>query len=191
METLISLCIGIALSAAAGFRLLVPFLALSIAAVFGHYPVSSDLQWVSSFPAMEALAVGLLVEILAYYVPWVDHLLDTITFPASILAGILITAAFTSHLDPFTQWSLAIIAGGGAAAAAKALAGGSRLTSLLTTGGLGNFIVATLELLGAIAVSVMAIVLPKLGLLLSLVVIAGLLWLGWRHWTTPPRHVQT
>jgi hypothetical protein len=185
METLLSLCIGIALSAAAGFRLLVPFLALSIAAVFGHYPIGSDLQWVDSFPALEALAVGLMVEILAYYVPWVDHLLDTITFPASILAGILITAAFTSHLDPFMQWSLAIIAGGGAAAAAKTLAGGSRLTSLLTTGGFGNFVVATLELLAAIAVSVIAIVLPKVGLVLALVAIGALLWLGWRRWSSP------
>lgn len=182
METFISLVIGIGLSAAAGFRLLVPFLALSIAAVFGHFPISPEMEWLNSFPALEALAVGLLLEILAFYIPWFDHLLDAITFPASILAGTLITASFTSHLDPFLQWSLAIVAGGGAAAAAKTLAGGTRVTSTLTTGGFGNFIVATLEVLGAIALSTLALVLPKLAIVLVPLLIAVLTWQGYRVW---------
>lgn len=129
MEILTSLLVGVGLSAAAGFRILVPFLALSLAAIWGHFPVSPELQWVSSFPALEALTIGLVLEVLAFYIPWFDHVLDAITFPASIIAGTLITAAFASDLDPFLQWSLAIVAGGGAAAAAKTLAGGSRLTS--------------------------------------------------------------
>ncbi|EKQ68729.1 hypothetical protein OsccyDRAFT_3276 [Leptolyngbyaceae cyanobacterium JSC-12] len=182
METFISLVIGIGLSAAAGFRLLVPFLALSVAAVFGHFPISPEMEWLNSFPALEALAVGLLLEILAFYIPWFDHLLDAITFPASILAGILITASFTSHLDPFLQWSLAIVAGGGAAAAAKTLAGSTRVTSTLTTGGFGNFIVATLEVLGAIALSTLALVLPKLAIVLVPMLIGVLAWQGYRIW---------
>jgi len=183
METVVSLLIGIGLSAAAGFRLLVPFLALSVAATFGHFPVSPEMEWVNSFPALEALAVGLLLEVLAYYIPWVDHLLDAITFPASVIAGTLITAAFTSHLDPFLQWSLAIVAGGGAAAAAKTIAGGSRLTSTFTTGGFGNFIVATLELVGAIVLSTAVLILPKLAIVLVPVVLISLLiWQGGRLW---------
>lgn len=183
METMISLLIGVGLSAAAGFRLLVPFLALSLAALFGHFPVSPEMQWVSSFPALEALAVGLSLEVLAYYIPWVDHALDAITFPASVIAGTLITAAFTSHLDPFLQWSLAIVAGGGAAAAAKTVAGGSRLTSTLTTGGLGNFIVATLELLAAIALSTLMLLLPKLAIVLVALLVILLGWQGYRLWS--------
>ncbi|MBF2027763.1 MAG: DUF4126 domain-containing protein [Oscillatoriales cyanobacterium C42_A2020_001] len=185
METLISLVIGIGLSAAAGFRLLVPFLALSLASVFGHFPISPEMQWLNSFPALEALAVGLLLEILAFYIPWFDHLLDVIKVPASIIAGTLITASFTSHLDPldpFLQWSLAIVAGGGAAAAAKTLAGGTRATSTLTTGGFGNFIVATLEVLGAIALSTLALVLPKLAIILVPLLIGVLGWQGYRVW---------
>lgn len=180
METVVSLLIGVGLSAAAGFRLLVPFLALSLATMFGHFPVSPEMQWVNSFPALEALAVGLVLEVLAYYIPWVDHALDAITFPASVIAGTLITAAFTSHLDPFLQWSLAIVAGGGAAATAKAVAGGSRLTSTLTTGGLGNFIVATLELLGAIALSTLMLVLPKVAIGLVALLLVLLSWQGYR-----------
>lgn len=182
METFTSLLIGIGLSAAAGFRLLVPFLALSIAAIFGHFPVAPEVQWVNSFPALEALAVALLLEVLAFYIPWFDHVLDAITFPASIVAGTLITAAFTSHLDPFLQWSLAIVAGGGAAAATKTLAGGSRLTSTLTTGGFGNFIVATLEVVAAIVLSTLALVLPKLAIVLVIPLIGLLAWQGYRVW---------
>ncbi|MDX2228967.1 MAG: DUF4126 domain-containing protein [Leptolyngbyaceae cyanobacterium bins.349] len=182
METVVSLLIGVGLSAAAGFRLLVPFLALSLATMFGHFPVSPEMQWVNSFPALEALAVGLVLEVLAYYIPWVDHALDAITFPASVIAGTLITAAFTSHLDPFLQWSLAIVAGGGAAATAKAVAGGSRLTSTLTTGGFGNFIVATLELLGAIALSTLMLVLPKVAIGLVALLLVLLSWQGYRIW---------
>lgn len=182
MELFISLLIGIGLSAAAGFRLLVPFLALSLAALFGHFPVAPELAWVGTFPALEALAVGLLLEVLAYYIPWLDHLLDMITLPLSMVAGTLITAAFTTHLDPFLQWSLAIVAGGGAAAAAKAVGGSSRLTSSLTTGGFANFIVATAELLGAIALSSLALLLPKIALVLVLTLMIGLGWQGYRLW---------
>lgn len=182
METLTSVLIGIGLSAAAGFRLLVPFLALSVAAVFGHFPVSPDMEWLNSFPALEALAVGLLLEVLAFYIPWLDHALDLVMLPASIMAGTLITAAFTSHLDPFLQWSLGIVAGGGAAAMTKTFAGGSRLTSTLTTGGLGNFIIATLEFIGAIVLSILALVLPKLAIVLVLPLVGFLAWQGYRLW---------
>lgn len=182
MEILTSLLVGVGLSAAAGFRILVPFLALSLAAIWGHFPVSPELQWVSSFPALEALTIGLVLEVLAFYIPWFDHVLDAITFPASIIAGTLITAAFASDLDPFLQWSLAIVAGGGAAAAAKTLAGGSRLTSTLTTGGLGNFIVATLEVIGAIVLSTMALILPKLAIVIVIPFIGLLIWQSYRIW---------
>lgn len=182
MELFISLLIGIGLSAAAGFRLLVPFLALSLATLVGHFPISSELAWVGTFPALVALTIGLLLEVLAYYIPWLDHLLDMVTLPLSMLAGILLTAAFTTHLDPLLQWSLAIVAGGGAAAAAKAVGGGSRLTSTFTTGGFGNFIVETLELWGAIALSSIALCLPQLALVVIVPLLLVLSWQGYRRW---------
>lgn len=185
MELLISLLIGISLSAAAGFRLLVPFLAMSLAALFGHFPLAPELAWVGTFPALEALTVGLLLEVLAYYIPWLDHLLDMITLPLSMIAGTLITAAFAVHLDPFLQWSLAIVAGGGAAVAAKAVSGSSRLTSSLITGGFMNFIVATVELLGAIALSSAALLLPKIALVIVIILMVVLGWQGYRVWQQP------
>lgn len=183
METLISLLIGISLSAAAGFRLLVPFLVMSAAALFGHLPITPDLDWVGTYPALEALGVAVVVETLIYYIPWLDHLLDAIALPASILTGTLITASFGTDLNPFLQWSLAIIAGGGTAGAVKGLTGLSRLTSTGVSGGLTNFIVATVELVGAAIISILAIALPKLTFLfvvLLIMLLAG--FVAYRWW---------
>ncbi|HIK39171.1 DUF4126 domain-containing protein [Thermoleptolyngbya oregonensis NK1-22] len=176
---IIDLCIGIGLSAAAGFRLLVPFLVLSMAALFGHFPVAPDLQWVDSFPALLTLGVAVLVEVIAYFVPWLDTLLDLVAFPASIIAGTLLTAAFSSGLDPFLRWSLAILAGGGAAGAMRGLSGFSRQLTTIFTGGLANFLITSLEILIAVVLSVLAIALPgaAIGFLLGLLGLLGRLWL--------------
>lgn len=189
METLVSLLVGIGLGAAAGFRLLVPFLVMSMAAIFGHFPLSPDLQWLGTYPALEALGLAVAIETLMYYIPWLDHLLDIFALPAAMIAGTLITASFGSHLDPFLQWSLAIIAGGGTAGAIKGLTGFSRIGSTATTGGLGNFVVATIELVSAVILAVMAIVLPKLAVVLALLLILVLggtaIWLWLKHKNTP------
>src|SRR5438552_4638510 len=115
METLLSICVGIGLSAACGFRVFVPLLVMSIAAASGHLTVASGFQWIGSYPALVAFSVATLLEIAGYYIPWVDNLLDTIAIPAAIIAGTLITASLVTDVSPFLKWTLAIIAGGGVA----------------------------------------------------------------------------
>jgi hypothetical protein len=184
METLVTLLIGISLSAAAGFRLLVPFLVMSVAAIFGHVPLDDNLQWLDTNTALEGLGVAVALETLIYYIPWLDHLLDVIALPTAMVAGTLITAAFGSdlNLQPFWQWSLAIIAGGGTAGAMKGLSGLTRVASSATTGGLANFIVTTLELLSSVLLAVLAVALPTVaaalvgGLFILFAAIAGGRW---------------
>src|SRR6185503_12680871 len=115
METVLSICVGIGLSAACGFRIFVPLLALSIAALSGHVHLSSGFAWIGTTPALIALSVATALEIAAYYVPWLDHALDTIATPAAVIAGTMTTAALVTDVSPFLKWTLAIIAGGGAA----------------------------------------------------------------------------
>src|SRR2546423_1350380 len=115
METLLSLLIGIGLSAACGFRVFVPLLILSIASLTGHVTLASSFAWLGSYPALIAFAVATCLEIAAYYVPWIDNLLDSIATPAAVVAGTIITASLVAHLDPFLRWTLAVIAGGGVA----------------------------------------------------------------------------
>lgn len=166
METLLSIFIGISLSAAAGFRVFVPLLVMSIAANTGHLSLTSGFEWIGTTPALIAFSVATAAEIFAYYIPFIDNLLDAIATPAAVIAGIVLTASTVTGLSPFLSWSLAIIAGGGVAATVQSATGVIRLTSTSTTGGLGNSAVSTAELGGASVLSLLAIFLPVLGIIL-------------------------
>ncbi len=160
MELLIALCLGITLSAACGFRVFVPPLAMSLAATWGHFPLSSGFEWLGTTEAAIALSIATLLEISAYYIPLVDNLLDTVQIPLAVGIGTVITAATLGHTDPVLQWTLAAVAGGGAAGVMGTLASLTRLISTGATGGLGNFIVATLEAVGSISLSILGLTFP-------------------------------
>src|SRR6266699_346020 len=108
METLLSICVGIGLSAACGFRVFVPLLVMSIAALSGHLQLAHGFEWIGTYPALVAFAAATCLEIAGYYIPWVNNLLDTIATPAAIIAGTLVTASLVSDLSPFLTWTLAI-----------------------------------------------------------------------------------
>jgi hypothetical protein len=176
MNTLLSVLLGVGLSAACGFRIFVPFLIVGIAARTGHVTLGASFAWMASTPGLIALAVATVLEVGAYYVPWLDHALDVLATPAAVVAGVIMTASVVTGLDPMMKWSLALIAGGGIAGAVQALSVGTRKVSLLTTGGLGNPIVATAELGGSIAMAWLAIALP----LLAFAVVVWALFFGIR-----------
>ena len=160
MEIIIALCLGITLSAACGFRVFVPPLVMSLAAIYGHYPLSSEFEWLGTEEAAIALAIATILEFSAYYIPIVDNLLDTVQVPIAVGIGTMITAATLGHTDPVLQWTLAAIAGGGTAGIMGTLASLTRLASTGITGGLGNFIVATIEAVGSISLSILGISFP-------------------------------
>lgn len=175
MEALLSVCVGIGLSAACGFRVFVPLLIMSIASLSGHLTLAHGFEWIGTYPALIAFAVATCLEIAGYYIPWLDHLLDTIATPAAIVAGIIVTASAVADMSPFLKWTLAVIAGGSTAGLVQGATVVARGASTLTTAGLGNPLVATLELAGAVTTSVLAIVVPLLavGLVIVVLVIAA------------------
>lgn len=160
METLLSICIGIGLSAACGFRIFVPPLMMSMAAIFGHLMLTPNFAWMGTYTAMVAFAVATFIEVAAYYIPWVDNLLDTVATPMAIAAGTVVTASLIPDTDPMLQWSVALIAGGGSAGTIQALTGIGRLASTVMTGGLGNALLSTIESGSSIILSGLAIVVP-------------------------------
>lgn len=160
MDTLLSICIGIGLSAACGFRVFVPPLMMSMAALFGHLTLSPNFEWMGSYPALVIFAVATCIEIAAYYIPFVDHLLDTIVTPMAIGAGTVVTASLIPDADPMLQWTVALIAGGGSAGTIQAFSGIARLASTVMTGGLGNALISTIEAVGSIVLSWLAIAVP-------------------------------
>jgi hypothetical protein len=176
MDTVLSVVLGIGLSAACGFRVFVPFLVLGIAARTGHVNVGDSFGWIATTPALIALGVATVLEIGAYYIPWLDHALDVVATPAAVIAGVVMTASVVTGVNPMFKWALAGIAGGGIAGTVQALTVGARKVSLLTTGGLANPVVSTAELGGAVGLAVLAIALP----LLAFAIVAWALFFGVR-----------
>ncbi|MBN2318960.1 MAG: DUF4126 domain-containing protein [Acidobacteria bacterium] len=177
-ETLLSVIVGLGLSAACGFRVFVPLLVMSVASLAGHLTLSSGFEWIGSYPALLTFAVATVLEIAGYYIPWVDNFLDVIGAPAAVIAGIIAMASSVTDVSPFLRWSLAIIAGGGIAATFHALTGMTRAASSVKTAGLGNFILSTSEAAGATAFSILAIVLPLLGVALIAILLSVACWPG-------------
>ena len=178
MEFALSLCLGIGLAAACGFRVFVPMLGMSVASMAGHLQLSSGFEWIGTPPAFICFLAATSLEIVAYYVPWLDNLLDTVASPAAVVAGTITLAAtlaptpMASELSPLLRWSLAFIAGGAVAGIIQLSTVTLRGTSTLTTAGLGNFIVSTLELILSVVTTIFAIALPVLCLLVVVPVTA-------------------
>lgn len=171
LNTLLSVGVGLGLAAAAGFRVFVPLLVLSIASRAGYVPLSPGFDWIASTPALVAFATATVLEIGGYYVPWLDNLLDTVAAPAAVTAGIVASASVMTDLPPFLKWSVALIGGGAAAGVVQTSTSLLRLKSTATTAGLANPLLATTELVGSVVTSVLAIVLPVLALLLIALVL--------------------
>jgi len=174
VETFLSICIGIGLSAACGFRVFVPLFCLSLAAHFGasHVQLAESFQWVGSYPAMIAFGVATVVEIVAYYVPWLDNALDSIAVPLATIAGIFVTASLVADIDPLWRWTLAIIAGGGLAASTQLATTKARLTSSATTAGIANPVLATVETASSTVLSALSVIWPIVALVVTILVVA-------------------
>jgi hypothetical protein len=166
-----SFLIGIGLAASCGFRVFVPMFVMSLAVRAGFLQLAEGWSWMGSWPALVAFSVASVAEIVGFYIPWIDHLLDAVAVPAAVIAGTIATAACVADLHPLLKWSAAIIAGGGIAGAIQASTVFVRGASTATTGGLGNWVVSTLELVTSFILSVLAIVVPILtGLLVAAIV---------------------
>lgn len=173
METILSLCIGIGLSAACGFRVFVPLLVMSVASLMGWFEPMKGFEWLAIPSVCIGLAVATICEIGAYYIPWVDNALDTITTPAAMVAGTLTTMAVsTGEMSQFASWAAAIIVGGGTATAVQMGTVAVRGVSTATTGGIANPLVSTGEWIGAIVVSVLSLIVPVLVVIVGIILMA-------------------
>jgi Domain of unknown function (DUF4126) len=162
IDSLLGLAVGLALSTAAGLRVFVPLLLTSLAARAGWLTLTPGMAWIGADTALIAFATATVLEVGAYYVPWLDNLMDSLATPAAISAGIVTTAAATPDLPPLVRWTLALVAGGGAAGLMHAGTALLRLKSSAFTAGAGNSVVATGELVGSVVLSLLALLAPLL-----------------------------
>jgi Domain of unknown function (DUF4126) len=169
-DTLIELMLAISLSAAAGFRVFVPLLALSAASVLGHVDLPANFDWIENPQALGLFAIACVLEIIGYSIPWMDHLLDILATPAAIITGTVVAASVAPEMDPLAKWTLALAAGGGTAGLTKGLMNILRATSTAVSGGLTNPVFSALELLIAAVLSALAITVPAIA---AAVVVGG------------------
>jgi Domain of unknown function (DUF4126) len=172
MEAAISIALGIALAAAAGFRLFMPLLLAGLAARIELIPLSDGFTWLASTSALLTLGTAAVFETLAYYIPGLDHLMDVVAGPLSIVAGIIASASVMTDVNPGLMWPIAIIAGGTIAGATKGSSAVIRAKTALATAGLGNPVVSTAETFSAVSLSILAIALPLLALSAVVVLLA-------------------
>ena len=178
----ISAFIGIGLAAASGFRVFLPMFAVSLASYMGWIPMNENFAWLSGLPTLITTGIATIVEVLAYYIPYVDHLLDTLSVPLATVAGSVLFASQFADIGTFPQWALALIAGGGTAAAISSGFAGTRAASTATTGGLGNSVVATTETAGAGIMSFLAIAAPIIAAIAAVILIITVIVLGRKLW---------
>ena len=196
MEVFLSICLGIGLSAACGFRVFVPLLALSIAAKAGFVNLTPAFAWIGTLPAVIAFSVATALEIAAYYIPWLDNALDSAAVPIATVAGVVATASVVTDIDPFWRWTLAVIAGGGLAATTQITTTKARVTSSVATAGIGNPVLATVETVTATVLSAVSLISPIVALILTILVVTicwfALWWVAkrvlrfFRRSSTPP-----
>jgi hypothetical protein len=172
----LSIVLGIVLAAATCFRVFLPMLIASAAAYAGHLPLDDNFAWLATPAVLIMLSVAALVEIIAYYIPGIDNLLDIMAAPAGLVAGTVLSAAVMTDLPSILKWTAAIVAGGGAAGLTQNLTTMLRAKSTVFTGGVGNSVIATAELGGVFLIPLLALAAPLIAFALALV----LFWLAIR-----------
>lgn len=172
----LSIVLGVVLAAATGFRVFLPMLIVSAAAYTGHLSLDNSFAWLGTPSALTMLSAAALVEVLAYYVPGVDNLLDAVATPAAFVAGTIVSAAVMTDLPPMAKWMAAVIAGGGTASFTQGVTAILRAKSTVLTGGFGNPVIATGELGGSVLLSLLALAAP----LAAFAVVILMVWLALR-----------
>lgn len=180
MSIALSIAMGLALAAAAGFRAFVPLLAASIAIHFGLVEAAPGFSWLGEPVVLVALSVATLAEVAAYYIPGVDHLLDFIAAPVAVAAGIVAAAGVMVGMPDWLRWFTAIGAGGAVATATHALNAVGRAKTGIASGGLGNPAYSTAELAGSVLLAILGFLLPFVAVIAA-VAIGVMLLKRWRR----------
>ena len=73
----------------------------------GWIPMNDHFMWLVGFTLITT-GIATIVEVFMYYIPYVDHLLDTISVPLATVAGSVLFASQFPDLGTFPTWALGI-----------------------------------------------------------------------------------
>ncbi len=169
----IALALGVMLAAAAGFRVFVPLLLTGVVLRLGLFPLPSAIagghSWLASNTALVCFGVATIVEVLAYKIPYLDHVLDLVGAPAALASGTALASTFLTGIeDPALRYGLGLLSGAGAAGLVHAGTATARLLSTKTTAGIANPVFSFAELIASVVTSLLALIVPALALIVFL-----------------------
>lgn len=178
IEAISGLSAAFGLSGSAGLNAYIPLLLVALAA---RFPVSDPLvklqapyDLLGSWWAIGIIAVLLVIEIVADKIPAVDTVNDGIqTFIRPAAGAILFagSANVVTDIHPILALGAGLLVAGGVHATKTA----ARPVVTVTTAGVGNPIVSTLEDIVAFVVSLLALILPIIAALLLLALLIGVI----------------
>ena len=179
--TIVAALVGLSLASASGFRVFLPPFILSLAVrtdtLDKYIPDLSGTEFAifDSNAAVVVLGIACLAEFGAYYVPWLDNILDTIATPAAVVSGVGMTSIALVGSDPIIQWSFAIIAGGGSAGVIQVATVAIRGLSSTITLGFGNSFVASGENIASVILTFAALIAPLLAAIFAIFIVVLLI----------------
>ncbi len=178
LQVLIAASTGLGLAAASGFRVFLPPFLMAVWVRFGFLDVNiegTEFEAFSSDVSILLLGVASLSEILAYKIPWMDNMLDSLATPMAGLAGVSVVAVSLEGADPSVQWALAIIAGGGTSLSIQSATVAGRGLSSMFTLGLANPFFSLIEDIASILLIFIALLAPLVALCASTILIFAIL----------------
>ena len=185
MDALTHVFSAFGLSSAAGLNAYLPLLVVALTARFTNL-IQLNEPWdvLTSWWAIGAIAVLLLIEMTVDKIPAADTVNDVInTFIRPVTGAILFAASsgVIGELHPVPAFICGLIVAGGVHAV-KATA---RPAVTATTGGTGNWLVSILEDLVSFVTTVIAILVPVLLVALAVLLIILIAWWWSRRKTRP------
>lgn len=178
--------LGLGLASATGLRTFLPLLMLALVAKFELFGVKliDQMDWLSSWPAISALAVATVAEFAGDKIPAVDHALNAVGYVTRPVAGAIAAGSVFWAVDPTAAAVAGLIVGAPAALAFNAASTTTRVTSTATTAGLGNPILSFIEDVLSFVTVMVAFVIPVL-IPLALVILAIVLFRLLRRFGRP------
>jgi len=172
---------GLTLAAPAGVNAYIPLLAVALAERIGWLHLYEPYDVLGAWWVIAIIAVLLTVEVIADKIPAVDHVNDVIQTVVRPAAGGLLAVSASGHgsVSPVVLLVAGVLIAGGVHAV-KATA---RPVVNVSTAGAGAPVVSTLEDIGAVIVTVLALLVPVLAaiVIITTVVLAIVLIRRWRR----------
>ncbi|MEC7949391.1 MAG: DUF4126 domain-containing protein [Myxococcota bacterium] len=145
IEVALPLGLGVTLAATAGLRAFLPLLLVSALGYTGAVELTGPVAFLGHPAAVLTFTTGVLFEVAADKVPFVDHFVDMVGTVVRPLAGALVGTSLVAGTEPLVTAVMGMAAGGTVAGLAHVGKATVRASSTAATGGTGSPILSTIE----------------------------------------------